>query len=215
MSSLTLSASMSKKNLIEVFPDADSYSSDVWVADYTEQARKKSVGLSKEQKSSLKTGVHIQDFEFDDIAAFHLTNNRNIEIVGVNFEKHKSFFPSGTRDCECMFRAKEVKKGWVLLCELKYCLDKPKNRDDNASSAYKQLSNTWELLKEKVRFEKQGKVYFNLSFPEHKDAFPFSSFVNSQSDQLDTKASKGVVCLGLNNLLIMTEGQIIVPQVVI
>ena len=86
---------------------------DIWIADYTEKTKT----FPKEERK----GVTIQEKPFDDIASFHLQNKEGIDILAVNFERNKSFFPQGVHDCECMCRPKDVGKGWLLLCELRYC----------------------------------------------------------------------------------------------
>lgn len=165
--------SRAKKNLEEIFTDMSCYDSDVWVADYTEPSVRKGWRMKAEDREALPKGVHIRTEAFTDVAAFHLENGKHVEFWGVNFENHKSFFPSGMRDCECMFRTKDVATGWLLLCELKYSLDKEKNNYDAAEKAYEQLKNTWAVLKERVRLDRHCKVFFNLSFPEHQSDFPF------------------------------------------
>lgn len=80
--------------------------------------------------------------ESEDIKSFHLQNTNGIEVLAVNFEQNKGFFPDGVCDCECFFRPKDVGKGWVLLCELKYC--KEENIAVNPRSAYEQLMDTFQ-----------------------------------------------------------------------
>lgn len=105
---------------------------DIWIADYTEKTKT----FPKEERKR----VTIQEKPFDDIASFHLQNKEGIDILAVNFERNKSFFPQGVHDCECLCRPKDVGKGWLLLCELKYC--KFDNICDNANKAYIQLIDT-------------------------------------------------------------------------
>lgn len=76
---------------------------DIWIADYTEKTKT----FPKEKRK----GVTIQEKPFDDIASFHLQNKEGIDILAVNFERNKSFFPQGVHDCECLCRPKDVGKG--------------------------------------------------------------------------------------------------------
>lgn len=207
--------SKTKKNLEEIFADMSCYDSDVWVADYTEPSKRKGWKMTAEERKVLPTGVHIRTTAFTDVAAFHLENEKHIDFWGVNFENHKSFFPSGKRDCECMFRVMDVEKGWILLCELKYSLDKEKNNLKAAENAYEQLKNTWEVLKARVRLDRHCKVYFNLSFPEHQEDFPFSDFVFDQEDRLKWKEKHHVTIFGANDMLIVTNGSLMVPKVAV
>ena len=58
---------------------------DIWIADYTEKTKT----YPKEERK----GVTIQEKPFDDIASFHLQNKEGIDILAVNFERNKGFFP--------------------------------------------------------------------------------------------------------------------------
>ena len=110
------------------FRGVRSFAGDVWVADYTEQTRYK--------PEEDRKGVVISEADPGDIGTFHLQNDCGVAFWGVNFEENKDFFPEGVQDCECMFKAKNVTKGgWLLLCELKYNLDKDPNNEQNAEKA--------------------------------------------------------------------------------
>ena len=180
---------------------------DIWVADYTEKTKV----LPKEDRR----GVIIQESPFEDIAAFHLQNRGNIGILAVNFERNKGFFPQGVYDCECMFRPKGVGKGWLLLCELKYC--KIENVCENANKAYRQLLETWNLLDGKGFYDrKHCKVFLNISVPEHEyDMTPFDGFVANQDDQLNFMKKHRIHLLGINSVLAVNAGilQAVKPQV--
>lgn len=69
------------------FNDVKVCHGDIWVADYTEKTKT----LPKEDRK----GVTIQEEPFDDIASFHLQNKEGIDILAVNFERNKGFFPKG------------------------------------------------------------------------------------------------------------------------
>ena len=172
---------------------------DAWVADYTESTQK----LDKADRK----GVVIADVPFDDIAAFHLVNHDRIPYYAINFEKNKSFFPKNRKDCECMFRCKDViEGGWLLLCELKYGKDKEPNNSDNAQKAYHQLMDTWNLLKEKnVINPKQCRAFLNISMPTHLCP-PFESFAVTQMEIIRLKKKFNVVIMGVNEMLIVNKG---------
>ena len=171
---------------------------DIWVADYTEQTK----GFPKCERK----GVTIQEMPFVDIAAFHLQNPSCMEILAVNFECNKGFFPEGVQDCECMFRPKNVGKGWLLLCELKYC--KYDNIATNADKAYSQLIDTWKLLDGKGFYDrKHCKVFLNISVPEHEyDLSPFLGFVGNQDEQLTYRKKYKLHLLGVNSVLVVSSG---------
>ena len=180
------------------FRDVKVCTGDVWVADYTEKTKQFPKGERK--------GVVIQEAAFDDIAAFHLQNKSRLEILAVNFERNKGFFPDGVQDCECMFRPKNVGKGWLLLCELKYC--KYENICANANKAYRQLIDTWSLLDGKGFYDrKHCRIFLNISMPEHDyDLTPFSGFVANQNEQLEYMKKHKLHLLGINSMLVVSAG---------
>lgn len=183
------------------FKDVQTFGSDVWVADYTNKTNH----LPKGQRR----GVEIQGSEFLDIKSFHLQNESNLEILAVNFEHNKGFFPDGVRDCECFFRPKNVGKGWVLLCELKYCQDSPNNILSNANSAYDQLMDTWQLLDGKGFYDrKHCKIFFNISIPEHEYNLcpPFEGFIGNQDERIDFRRKHRIHLFGVNNILAINSG---------
>lgn len=181
------------------FNGVRSFAGDIWVADYTNKTNH----LPKGQR----VGVVIQDREPEDIKSFHLQNMNGIEVLAVNFEQNKGFFPDGVRDCECFFRPKDVGKGWVLLCELKYC--KEENIAVNASSAYEQLMDTWRLLDGKGFYDRRHcKVFFNISIPEHNFSIapPFEGFIGNQDERIEFRKRHKIHLFGVNNILAINAG---------
>ena len=183
--------------LEKTFTDVTTYSGDIWVADYTEKSKRLPKGLRK--------GVVIQGSPFTDISSFFLQNKEQIEIQAVNFERNQGFFPKAVENCECMFRPKSVGKGWLLLCELKYC--KSGNIGVNADKAYGQLIATWNLLEERKLFSgKRCKVFLNISVPEHSDLAPFCSFMTNQDERIAYLKKRGVHLLCVNSVLAANSG---------
>lgn len=188
---------MSKSKIETAFNGVSVHGGDVWVADYTE--------LSKDHPEHLHKGVCIQDVPFDDISSFHLSNPNGVVFYAVNFEHNKGFFPEAVNDCECMFRVKSVNKGWVLLCELKYC--KEKNLTDNVDKAYSQLKSTWQLIVDKgIVDARRVKTYFNISVPEHANRAPFDAFMNSQDEKLEWLKKYKIHLLGYNDVVVVNKG---------
>ena len=186
-------------NIEKLFSKVQTIAGDIYVADYTESTK----SLSKEEQK----GVVIQDTVFHDISSFHLMNPSNVDLLAVNFESNKKFFPDGVHDCECMIRPKEVGKGWLLLCELKYC--KYDNICQNADKAYKQLIDTWNLLESKRLYDKKHcKVFLNISFPDHDYSLqpPFMEFIGTQDEQLDYLKKHKLHLWGVNNVLCVNSG---------
>lgn len=186
-------------DLDKIFHHVAELTGDVWVADYTEETK-------NEDKES-RQGVVISSQPITNIASFHLVNPDGMSYYAVNFEENKDFFPQGRKDCECMFRCKEVVEGgWLLLLELKYCLDKEPNRTQNAYKAYEQLLDTWSLLDEKGMLNrKQCRSFLNISMPSHKKP-PFDAFIATPADRIKLKKEKNVILMGVNEVLIVNKG---------
>ena len=183
--------------LKKVFKKIQEFSSDIYVADYTNQT------------SSAK-GVCIEDTPFADIESFHLHNDHKIPLIAVNLEENNSIFSRSDENCECLIRVKDCRKGWILLCELKYC--KEKNIVENTDKAYRQLRSTWKILVDKKIIAKQRvKSYFNISIPDYSNKAPFTSFGISQNDKLEWLSSNKIKLLGYNDVLVVNEGILNVP----
>lgn len=182
--------------LKKVFNKVQEFSSDIYVADYTNQ-------------TNSEKGVYIQDAPFADIESFHLHNEHKILLIAVNLEENNSIFSRGDENCECLIRVKNCNKGWVLLCELKYC--KEKNIVENTDKAYNQLRNTWEVLVNKKIITKKIKSYFNISIPDYSNKAPFTSFSFSQNDKLEWMDDNKIKLLGYNDVLVINEGILNVP----
>lgn len=182
----------------KTFADVTTYSGNIWVADYTEK--------SKRLPKDFRKDVVIQGSPFTDISSFFLQNKERIDIQAVNFERNQGFFPQGVENCECLFRPKSVGKGWLLLCELKYC--KSGNIRVNADKAYDQLIDTWNLLEERKVFSgKRCKVFLNISVPEHSDILaPFCSFMTNQDERIASLKKRRVHLLGVNSVLAVNSG---------
>lgn len=185
------------------FNKAKLYHADCYVADYTLQTKS-------------KRGVELSEIPFSDIAFFRLTNPKNIVYWGVNFEEHAAFFidsitHKALSQCECMFVSHYAqKKAWACLVEMKYCLEP--NIEANADKAYKQLLDTLAYLKKNgVLSDQTHRFYLNYSVPDHSNREPFTSFRYTPEDLLFYK-KRGITLLGYNNVLILNEAFVKVPQ---
>lgn len=187
-------------NKIEkTFANVQLFSSNIYVADYTLQ-------------TGSKKKVTIQDSPFNDIQYFTLQNDSKLPVLAVNFEHNKGFFPSGVRDCECMMHIQNVKDGWLLLCELKYCQEN--NIASNADEAYDQLVSTWQLMADRKLFNKRRtNSYLNISVPDHSIRAPFVAFCATQDDKIRWMRKKKIHLLGYNEVLVVNEGILTVPFV--
>lgn len=184
------------------------YSGDIWVADYTEQ--------TKYYPQEQRKGVVIQEKPFEDISSFHLMNKTDgLSYYGLNIEDVKEHFPHGVKDCECFFRVKDVAKGWVLLCELKYGKDAIINNEEHATKAYIQLLDTYEeLLKHRLFDKKHCRAYLNISLPIVESNPPFTSFIWTQDKRLKEFRRHGarVRILGYNALVAVNSGMLCIPE---
>lgn len=188
-------------DLKKLFVKVEEHDGDVYVADYTKQTN-----------SAVK--VKIAGTPFKDIAYFHLHNGNNLPLWAVNFEDNPNYIPEGVGNCECMIRVRNVEKGWWLLCELKYCLEK--NIENNADKAYQQLKETWQLLVDrKVIKKKKHRTYLNISIPDHSNRAPFISFTSTQDEQLKWLKKNKILLLGHNDVLVVNEGILNVEPVII
>ena len=188
-----------------VFSNAQLFNGDCFVADYSEQSKK--TGENKK--------VVLSSEELQDISTFHLRNPRGIEYWGVNFEKNDAFFHTSgkkVRQCECMFVSKHAKhKAWACFIELKYC--QSKNIESNSDEAYEQLFSTLSYLIQKGVLNKEDyRFYLNYSSPDHSNREPFFSFKFSPSERLKYRKEFGIQILGYNQVLILNEAYIQVPQ---
>lgn len=210
---------MNKSKFEKTFAGVLVFNTDAWVADYTEivqqqlaKIKSKSARKAFMENPDLRNGVQIQQEPFTDIPFFHLHNDNAIPYFVVNFEHNKGFFPSGNRDCECMFRYKGKEKGWLLLCELKYAHSE-KTKESNVEEAYKQLKSTWNLCEQEHIFDKRRcHSYLNICLPGFSPINPFSSFYITQDEQLKWIRKNKIHLLGYNDVLIINEGILQVPQ---
>lgn len=210
---------MNKSKIEKTFVGIQIFSTDAYVADYTEKVQQYLKRLKSKQErttylqqAGLRNGVNIQTSPFDDISYFHLQNIPRISYNVINFENNKGFFPSGKRDCECLFRYKG-RKGWLLLCELKYN-QKEKTIPNNVEEAYLQLKSTWELCLQKQLIDKRRcRCYWNISLPNYSLNVPFSSFLFSQDEQIEWQKKNKVHLLGSNDVMIVNGGILQVPQI--
>lgn len=210
---------MTKSKIEKIFAGVQVFNADAYVADYTESVQ---LQLAKLQSRSarkafmenpdLRNGVYIQQTPFTDIQFFHLHNDNAIPYYVVNFEQNKGFFPSGNRDCECLFRYKGKDKGWLLLCELKYNHSEETIRN-NVETAYSQLRSTWELCEQNKVFDKRRcRSFLNITLPDFSYKAPFNSFILTQSEKLKWIKRNKIHLMGYNDVLIVNEGRLQVPQ---
>ena len=185
-------------NKLEVFfRNIQEFSSDIYAADYT-------------QKTNSEKGIVINDVPFADIESFHLHNTPKISLVAVNLEENNSIFSRGDKNCECLIRVKDCNKGWILLCELKYCEEK--NIVNNSDTAYNQLKSTWEVLvNKKIIAKKRVKSFFNISVPDYSNKAPFTSFGISQNEKIKWLEDNKIKLLGYNDVLVVNKGILNVP----
>ena len=160
-----------------------------------------------------KKGVVLSNIRPSNIDCFLLSNAGGVEFWGVNFEQCSSLFKMGnakTKNCECMFVAKQAKKMWACLVELKYCHDVTKNIKKNAFKAFFQLRATLNvLLSRNILNHNSFNIYLNISIPSSSKV-PFHSFILSPNNIKHMKIKYGFVVYGHNELKII-DSSILVP----
>lgn len=187
----------------KTFPNMPIHHSDLYVADYTQQ-------------TNSERGVEISEVAFADIESCHFKNPNKIKFASINNEKHRNVFSSddGKSVTQCDYMAVSLnakKKGWICLVEFKYCMEK--NVVDNAIGAYSQIRKTFDFLVSKSILNLDThRIYFNVSIPDHSHKEPFSSFVFSQDEIIETKRKDKIHLLGYNELTIYNEGRLYFPN---
>lgn len=164
-------------------------------------------------QTSGKNGVVLSNIQPSNIDMFQLSNAGMVEFWGVNFEQCPSLFTVGNikkKNCECMFVAKQAKKMWACLVELKYCHDVEKNIKKNARKALLQLKSTLDvLLGMNILNRNSFNIYLNISIPSSSKV-PFHSFILSPDKIKKMKTKHGFVLYGHNELKIINSS-ILVP----
>ena len=147
------------------------YSSTVFVSDYTEYNRHNTHAQSEH------SGVHISEEPSNLIGSFELRNPRDLAFRAINFEENPAVLIDDKKktlsQCECMFEAlrhDHGKKHWVMLLELKYCLEK--NVYTHVRAALGQIQNTYVHLRDVLKIIVQDEVnlFWVISTPEVENA---------------------------------------------
>lgn len=193
----------------DVFP-YKLFNGDIYVGDYTE--------YSKNNPEYAGVGVVYAGEPLQDLNALHIINAREIPVATVNFEDCANLLKDEdgkqVKQCEGMcFAVRARRHGWVLLIELKYCLEK--NVGSNVDDAVFQLEQSLNYLRNtKAVIEKKDRVYWVVSVPDHSEIEPFNSFMYSQDDLLELQERSGVVAFFRQNTLeIHTDAHIMVPKI--
>ena len=143
------------------------YSSTVFVSDYTEYNRQNAHARAE------YSGVHISAESSNLIGSFEFRNPRALDFLAVNFEENPALLTDGQKktisQCECMFEAlrhDHGKKHWMMLLELKYCIEK--NVYTHIRKALSQIQNTYVHLRDVLKIIAQDGVnlYWVISTPE-------------------------------------------------
>lgn len=187
----------------DLFLHISRFSSDLYIADYTEYSK---------TNEAPSVGVCMSVVK-PPIEAFYLKNKNEITFDTINFEENKSVFRNKSgrtvQQCECMCLSSKAKnKGWLFLLELKYCREK--NVATNAKYALEQLEHTYFFLRDEKNIIDRAKhrVYWIISVPDHSNKAPFDAFILSQEQKLDYKLNLGIIILGENEVEILNEGYI-------
>lgn len=187
--------------MLEFFKEAEIFTGDCYVADYTDQ-------------TDSKRGVEFSTSPFRKIDYFHLQKHsgHSIRYQAINIENYDKFF-SDSDNCECVFNSmSDWDKPWLLFLETKYC-HKPENIDNYTFKAYTQMYNTMTRIKDLTGMNpKERKVYFVYSVPTCSEYEPFGEFTLNQNDTLRGYDEEGIIMMGYNKVLIMSPTRLRRPR---
>lgn len=185
------------------------FNDDIFVGDYTE--------YSKLNPQYANVGVVFSEQPFDKLNSLHIINHRHIPIGAINFEEYEDILKDNqgnlVKQCEGLCFAERAKKyGFVLLIEMKYCLEK--NIERNVDEAKYQLEKSLIYLRDtKHIIEKKDRIYWVISIPDHSACEPFNSFIYSQSDLLELQDRLGVIMFfRQNEIVVHTDAHLMIPN---
>lgn len=176
----------------------ESFSNDIYIADYTEQSKKDKSNRSVEFSSPN---------EPKDISSFVVRNTPKIKISGIIFDNDSFRWETGSntskKQCEAvLFPYDSRDNSWILFCELKYNTKK-KNNTRNLRKAMKQLCKTREYYYEENIISITNQCYLIVSLPFHTE--PFSSFLLPPSKIIKMKKENNIIMRFTNFVEIQNE----------
>lgn len=180
----------------------ENITTDLLVVDYTEYHQR-----HPEEEIPSK-GVHFIEQPDNRLGAFYILNPQQHPFEVINLETTPQLVTNESgelvKQCECICRAhrEKGKRRWILLLELKYCIED--NIPVNMQNALLKLEKCYDFLVDKQFFaDCPYKVYLGISHPEHDTIKPFGEFINNQ-DRLLGLNEKGVQLLYCNAIKILT-----------
>ena len=184
---------------------SETYSEDVFIADYTNYVIK-----SGAESELLYKGVVVGTKEVGIIPSFVIHNEHRYLFEVVNNEHNPAIFKradgSKVSQCECIIYShrNDNRKGWMMFLELKYC--EPKNLYSNMMGGIGQLRATCNyILKERQEYDgSQFKKYLVISTPGVDPLDPFDASYFNQDDMLTLKEDTGAVLKAANEVSIQT-----------
>ncbi len=185
---------MIKENIKQFFPlqfaIIQSYSQDIYVADYTNQTNN-------------QRGVEIFSITSpNDIACFSVKNPKQENIHSIIFDNTSFVRSNGNArsQCECViFPEKATQTSWILFCELKYS-SKERNNEYNIERAIKQVLKTWCYYKQQGVITKTNTSYLVVSLPKQREPFP--NFTLTQGCLKKQKKKRNIVLKLTNSVKI-------------
>lgn len=188
-----------KTKLLSAYPHhgISTYSSDLYIADYTKQTASVRCVESFVTKPT-------------DIESFYISNPSKVSFENSIFDKYSFLDAEGKSQtqCECVCFP-SVNQGWVLFLELKYC--KYENAVKNLNKAKKQLFATMDYFKSKGIVSSSQLCYLVASLPQQSN-FPFEGFIMTPNEITELK-KKNVIFIGINDLRIISDTKIDFPSI--
>lgn len=170
------------------FVNNEQHTGDLFVVDYTEQTK----------NTSNKRGVEFHLQLPVDIKGLAIINRNCVKFTAVNLEKNSLLDDMNCKisQCECLCAADKTdgEKGWLLLAELKYGLEK--NNNSNLKQAYKQIESVHKYLIDKGILSNH-RIYYIVSLPNSDNA-PFERFKYTPAELTELKRRTGVTFRGVN-----------------
>ncbi len=171
-----------------------SFSDDIYVADYTEQTKTSTIKRSVE----LFSPSHPTDIDY-----FEIKNTPKLDIEGIVFDNFSFVRSDGSpkSQCEAVFFPKlTVDNSWILFCELKYST-KPLNNSSNLRKAIKQLIKTRYYYIQDGIIDSTNLSYLIASLPQQSE--PFTNFSISQTFLTKLKRKRSIILRMRNSVEII------------
>lgn len=171
-------------NYSHQYTNIQSFNSNIYVADYTEQTKTLPVKRSVEFFSPNPP----MDIDF-----FSIINSFNIDIDAIKFDNTSFVYSNGNPKSQCeavFFPNSSDTNSWILFCELKYS-SKPFNNTNNLRKAIKQLFKTRFYYIQVNIIDHSNTCYLIASLPMQSE--PFANFSITPTFLIKLKTTRNII----------------------